>query len=264
MKQLTRLEKKVFAILYVLCLTFVFSSCQFNGEAARRLSTIEKYWDLVGARRLTTDAFPFLLECFSEGDDYLFVEEEAIRVGMRHNFQGCRYYIWDLDQVGEMEIGTQTNSLLFFNYSDAKPDNAVNLKLKTDNRFGWEIGKKALFYIEDMNADDFLPTRYNYDIWVSEGGELTILDQCTRKAEGETSYAVVNGERVPIVFEWGEDKTFRAYAIDGSGAQTQSVVLSGVYENTFMHATLHISEDQIFGGVQTVSLNAERYAEPSE
>ncbi|MDR1939780.1 MAG: hypothetical protein LBQ40_03180 [Clostridiales bacterium] len=111
-----------------------------------------------------------------------------------------------------------------------------------------------------MNADDFLPSRYNYDIWASENAELTIVDQCTERAEGETSYATVGGEKIAIAFEWGGDKTFVAYALDENGEPTQTVVLSGTYENTFMKAALHITEDKLFGGVETIKLNAERYS----
>jgi hypothetical protein len=260
MKSLKYLQKKLLIALCVLCLTFVFSSCQPDTQAGKLLETLEHRY-LVGAKRLTTDELDFSLECFSEGDDYLFASGETIRVGNLHTPLGYLYHIWDLDQLSKPLQHAQTESFLSFHYGNAKLKNALWLNLVKDTRFGWEINKKILFYIEDMNADGFLPSRYNYDAWLSDDGELTILDQCATKADGETSYAAIGGENIPIVFVWNDDKTFQAYETDGDGMQTQNIVLSGTYENTFMHTTLHISEDNLFGGIETLNLTAERYGE---
>jgi hypothetical protein len=214
---------------------------------------------IIGAKRLVSISPEFRIEFFSEGNAYFFVGEENMRVKVRYVFYSDFFEI----QYTDIEQGSADSVSLLLRYKDSKEENVVQFYVSQDNRFGWKelygIKKPFLCRIEDMDADSFLPIRYNYDIWQSENGELTILDQCARKNADETSYATVNGERVLISFKWNDDKTFIAYSIDGDGAITQNVILSGTYSNTFMHTTLQISEDNLFGGIKTLNLNAERY-----
>ncbi|MDR2090395.1 MAG: hypothetical protein LBP62_01885 [Clostridiales bacterium] len=260
-------DKKIIAlIICFISLTFILTACMPDNKAYKYLNQIKEE-NLIGGKRLVADSLDFTIEFFEEGDSYMFVGGEVFRVEINISWKGS-FYVYDKDTPR----GGWEDALAAFYYEkpikktfweslfkkDDEPLTEVLFSiLKGRDKFGWSANGKVetLCHIEDIDVNTFLPIRYTYDVWESSGGYgLSISDQCTLKTEEETSYAVVDGERVPIRFEWSADYTFAAYFIDGG-----ELALRGAYTNTYKHTVLNIDGDNVFGGAETIELDAVKY-----
>ncbi|MDR2090394.1 MAG: hypothetical protein LBP62_01880 [Clostridiales bacterium] len=270
MRKKYNLKKIVALVMCLFGLAFMLTACTFTDGSETYLNPIKER-NLTGGKRLVADSLDFTIEFFDEGDSYMFVGGEIFCVETNIDWMRQRFFVYDKNNPSRK----WEDALIKFRYEhpikktlwksiaslfkkDDEPLTEILFILfKDSDKFGWSANGKVetLCHIEDIDVNTFLPIRYTYDIWESNGGYgLSISDQCTLKTEEETSYAVVNGERVPIRFEWNGDYTFAAYFIDGG-----ELALRGAYTNTYKHTVLNVDEDNLFGGASTILLDAVRY-----